>query len=356
VKRLRALGELVACTGDGSNDAPILREADVGFAMGLSGTDIAKEACDIVLMDDNFSSIVKAVLWGRNVFDSIRKFIQFQLTVNVVAVVIAFVGAVTSGKSPLTAIQMLWVNLIMDTFAALALATQKPSPDLLKRKPYGRNASLITPRMWRQVIGQSIFQLCVLFFVLYGSQFISFLDIPSQPIDTTIRSTIVFNSFVFCQIFNEINCRKLNDELNMFSGITTNWIFMAIMIFTLAVQVVLIQFGGNFANTVPLNLYQWLFCVGVGFLTLPFGLILRFIPVAKEVQTKKFYDKLSETDPLLQRVDIVESAQSTKAEEHWKLLRDRITQLRVISAFRRSRPGINWNEKEVYKYHPIQSE
>ena len=128
----------------GTNDAPALKESDVGLAMGIAGTEVAKEAADIVIMDDNFSSIVKAVLWGRSVFCNIRKFLQFQLTVNAVALVVAFVGAVAGGHEPLTVLQLLWVNLIMDTMGALALATETPNPELLDAKPYGRTESLIT--------------------------------------------------------------------------------------------------------------------------------------------------------------------------------------------------------------------
>ncbi len=143
VKRLRALNQIVAVTGDGTNDAPALKEADVGLAMGIAGTDVAKEACDIIIMDDNFSSIVSSVKWGRNVYRAVRKFLQFQLTVNVAALVLVFIGAVTRYGAPLRAVQLLWVNLIMDVIAALSFATSKPTPELLLEKPHGKTERII---------------------------------------------------------------------------------------------------------------------------------------------------------------------------------------------------------------------
>ena len=154
-------------TGDGTNDAPALKAADVGLAMN-SGTAVAKEASDIVILDDNFSSIVSSIKWGRCVYDNIRKFLQFQLTVNVVALLLVFIAAVSGEKDPpLNAVQMLWVNLIMDTMGALALGTEQPKDELLQRPPYKRDAFLVNKPMCRNILAQSAFQLILLLLLLY---------------------------------------------------------------------------------------------------------------------------------------------------------------------------------------------
>ncbi|KAL6230523.1 hypothetical protein BDW75DRAFT_244725 [Aspergillus navahoensis] len=273
VSQLKELGETVAVTGDGTNDAQALKTADVGFAMGIAGTEVAKEASDIIIMDDNFASIVKAIAWGRTVNDAVKKFLQFQLTVNITAVVLTFVSAVANNDedSVLSAVQLLWVNLIMDTFAALALATDPPSPYVLERKPEPKSAPLITLTMWKMIVGQAIYQLAVTLILNFAGQSI----FPKW--DGGYMQTVVFNTFVFMQIFN--HCRRVDNRLNILEGILNNRWFIAIQVVIIGGQIIIIFFGGQVFSVQRLTQpSQWAVSVLFGALAVPLGLIIRLIP------------------------------------------------------------------------------
>ncbi|KAI9843774.1 MAG: plasma membrane calcium [Sclerophora amabilis] len=280
ITRLKHLGETVAVTGDGTNDAPALKAADIGFAMGIAGTEVAKEASSIILMDDNFSSIVKAIMWGRAVNDAVAKFLQFQITVNITAVLLAFVSAVASPDmhSVLTAVQLLWVNLIMDTFAALALATDAPTTKILDRHPTPKKAPLITTNMWKMIIGQAIYQIVVTFVLHFAGTKILGYDVAQNHALQEELNTMVFNTFVWMQIFNEFNNRRLDNKFNIFEGIHRNWFFIGINCIMVGGQVMIIFVGGKAFQIVRINGTQWAICILCACFCLPWAILLRLIP------------------------------------------------------------------------------
>ncbi|MDR2612067.1 MAG: cation-translocating P-type ATPase [Deltaproteobacteria bacterium] len=274
VNLLQKGGEVVAVTGDGSNDAPALNHADVGLAMGITGTSVAKEAADIILLDDSFASIVKAIMWGRSIYANIQKFILFQLTINVVAVSVALLGPFLGIQLPLTVTQMLWVNLIMDTFAALALASEPPDWGLMRRPPRSPEAFIVTPPMARFIFSVGGFFLA-LFLIL-----VLFLkDAFPMTLETAQgrhNLSVFFTVFVFVQFWNLFNARTLGSSRSALAGLRESRMFLLVAGVICIGQILMTQLGGEVFRTVPLSLREWVLIITLTSPVLWAGELIRF--------------------------------------------------------------------------------
>jgi Ca2+-transporting ATPase len=283
VKLLQEMHHVVAVTGDGTNDAPALKKADVGLSMGITGTEVAKEASKIVLLDDSFSTIVKAVLWGRALYENIQRFLQFQLTINLSALVIAFLGPFLGVRPPFTVLQLLWINVIMDSFAAIALCSEEPRQGLLKQKPKKRAESIITNSMALEIVSTAFFFVIAMLALLLGMKNLGWFAGDSGPDNTWEFSplnahqvSIFFTTYVLFQLWNIINCRSLSPTETGLVGIFKNPAFLSIMFLILAGQILIIQFGGMIFKVTPLGIFDWMIIMAVTSLVIIKAEIFRF--------------------------------------------------------------------------------
>ncbi|XP_048598211.1 calcium-transporting ATPase 8, plasma membrane-type-like isoform X2 [Brassica napus] len=305
LEALRKKGHVVAATGKGIRDAPSLRQANISLAMGIGGTAIVKECSDIIILEDNFTSIVKVIQWGRFLYTNAQRFLQFRLTVNASALIICVVVAVHSHEIPLNVAQLLWINLLNDTFGAWALASEPPMDNLMRRPPVRKGGAkritwfcsylceflkwmerkkskkfpisrsrtkepFITNLMWAKFVAQVSFQVSALLYLNFHGESILKLENKSLDQANKVKNTVIFNCFVFCQVFNEVECRT-SYQGNTFSGILKNHLFLGTILVNVILQIIVIECLGIFFYTARLNLKQWLISIGIGFFSQVIG-------------------------------------------------------------------------------------
>eukprot|EP01126_Amoeba_proteus_P044158 TRINITY_DN488_c1_g1_i6.p1 TRINITY_DN488_c1_g1~~TRINITY_DN488_c1_g1_i6.p1 ORF type:complete len:633 (-),score=168.15 TRINITY_DN488_c1_g1_i6:126-2024(-) len=307
VKIAQQEGHVVGMTGDGVNDSAALRSADVGFAMG-SGAEVAKEASDIVILDDNFASITQAVLYGRTIYRSIRKFIVFQSTVNLASTVIVFLGPFLGFDFPLSLIQLLWVNLVMDTLAALAYGGEPALQQYMRSKPTPRDSPIISTYMWTAIIANGLFISILSIYFLIGSTIQPYFREPEAATTTTTLSSTTtttttaaanstpispfltgfFSFFIFITNFNSFNVRT--KKLNLFSNIFGNWNFVLVVLTIFGVQILFTEIGGNVLRTVGLTLSEWGVVVGLAVTVIPFDILRKIfiVPRVRALKKRKY--------------------------------------------------------------------
>lgn len=269
VKLLQTKNQVVAVTGDGTNDAPALNYADVGLSMGRTGTSVAKEASDIILLDDSFQSIVNAVMWGRSLYQNIQKFLLFQLIINVIAMITVLAGPFIGIKLTLTVIQMIWVNLIMDTFAALALATQPPTWTVMNKPPRKPGDFIITPEIAKRIFGMAAFFLVILIGTIFYFQ--------SDGVVTPYELSIFFTLFVMLQFWNLLNAKTLGTNHSAIHKFKQNKALPLILGLIIVMQYIIVEFGGEVFRTVPLSAKDWLWLIFGTSFVLWFGELERLI-------------------------------------------------------------------------------
>ena len=292
VEFLQKHNHVVAVTGDGTNDAPALKAAHVGLSMG-NGTSVAKEASDITIIDNSFRSIGRAVMWGRSLYQNIQRFILFQMTVNVVACLIVLVGAFYDTQSPLTVTQMLWVNLIMDTFAAMALASLPPNESVMRSKPRDRSAFIINKSMKWNILSIGLlftFILLAFYYLFENYDVVSLFALVDTDIAlqeqrglSAYEISLFFTIFVMLQFWNMFNARAIATGHSAFHEISSCRGFVSIVALIFFGQILIVELGGSMFNVVSLSISDWLITVGATSLVLWIGEFVRLVCPAKKV-------------------------------------------------------------------------